>query len=194
MDQPTRQIRARGFGGVRLLNRLLQQPQTVFLASFALAILTGGVVLRLPVSQAEAPVAFLDALFTSTSAVCVTGLIVVDTATAYSRFGHCVIVLLIQLGGLGVMTFAAFGLHVFGRRMSMRSRAVVHDSFFHEDAAREFGHALVRVIGMVLTIEAIGVAALFVQRAAWAIRRWWSWRGACGGGCAGARRSRCAGV
>ena len=75
---------------------------------FGLTILVGALLLILPASSAEGVwTGFLDALFTSTSAVCVTGLIVVDTAVYWSPFGKVVILLLIQVGGLGIMLFAA---------------------------------------------------------------------------------------
>jgi len=75
------------------------------LLSFILLILTGGILLWLPVSN-TCKLSFVDAVFTSTSAVCVTGLVVVDTAVDFTLFGQVVILLLIQFGGLGIMTFS----------------------------------------------------------------------------------------
>lgn len=84
--------------------RRMRPPQIVALVFLAL-VLTGGAILCLPVcSKTREPTSFLTALFTATSATCVTGLIQVDTGTYWSTFGQVVIILLIQLGGLGFMT------------------------------------------------------------------------------------------
>ena len=76
---------------------------------------------------AHAGVSPLDALFTATSAVCVTGLIVCDTGQDFSRFGQTVILVLIQIGGLGIMTFAALAMQMTGRKLSLRSQVALHD-------------------------------------------------------------------
>lgn len=110
--------------------RLLKAPQSVLLGSFAGVILMGALCLWLPWSHRPGSVSFVDALFTSTSAVCVTGLTVVDTATDFTLLGQVIIVFLIQIGGLGVMTFAALALQVVGRRLSLISQAVLSDVFF----------------------------------------------------------------
>jgi len=115
-----------------------KSPQTLVIVGFAGLILVGALLLVLPWSHAPGKVGFVDALFTSTSAVCVTGLVVVDTATDYTFFGQLVIMLLIQAGGLGVMTFAALAFQTLGRRLSLQSQAVLHDTFFQRDVAGEF--------------------------------------------------------
>ena len=80
----------------------------IIIFGFAAAILTGALLLMLPVSAASGKMTpFGDALFTSTSAVCVTGLVVQDTASYWSGFGQAVILVLIQIGGMGVVTVAA---------------------------------------------------------------------------------------
>jgi trk/ktr system potassium uptake protein len=92
-------------------------PPPVFLAAaMGATILVGAILLRLPISHAAAPVGFLDALFTATSAVCVTGLAVVDTGSRYSFFGQAVILVLIQVGGLGIMTISTVVLVALGQR------------------------------------------------------------------------------
>ncbi|TFC44082.1 TrkH family potassium uptake protein [Cryobacterium sp. TmT2-59] len=98
-------------------------PAQVVTAGFAVAILIGTGLLMLPIaSPGPGGVSFLVAVFTATSAICVTGLVTVDTATAWSTFGQVVILLLIQIGGFGIMTFASvIGLAVV-RKMSLRSR------------------------------------------------------------------------
>ncbi len=99
-------------------------PTRAVVTGFVVAITLGTVLLLLPISKAGAGGAsFLEALFTATSAVCLTGLTVVDTAVFWSPFGHVVILVLIQVGGLGIMIFASLIGLVLARRMSMRGRA-----------------------------------------------------------------------
>ncbi len=92
-------------------------------------ILFGSVLLNLPVASATGRrIPWFDALFTSTSAVCVTGLVVRDTGTAYSTFGHVVLMLLIESGGLGFMTFATLLFRLMGRGFTMRDRMIMQES------------------------------------------------------------------
>lgn len=106
-----------------------QPPARIIALGFALVIGLGAVLLKLPVSVREtAAVTWVDALFTSTSAVCVTGLIVVDTAETFTPFGQGVLLALIQVGGLGV-TSIGMGLAVAaGRRISLRGRTLVREA------------------------------------------------------------------
>lgn len=100
-----------------------RHPAQVVVAAFALAVAVGTVLLMLPVSRAGAGSApFLTSLFTATSAVCVTGLAVVDTPTYWSGFGEAVILGLIQVGGFGIMTMASLLGLLVSRRMGLRSR------------------------------------------------------------------------
>ncbi len=99
-------------------------PTRAVVTGFVVTITLGTVLLLLPISKAGAGGAsFLEALFTATSAVCLTGLTVVDTAVFWSPFGHVVILVLIQVGGLGIMIFASIIGLVLARRLSMRGRA-----------------------------------------------------------------------
>ena len=91
----------------RRLHKNNKSPFRVIIFGFFLVILAGSLLLMLPISSQQGVVTpFLDALFTSTSAVCVTGLVIHDTATYWSQFGQVIIILLIQIGGLGVVTVA----------------------------------------------------------------------------------------
>lgn len=103
----------------------VRRPALLVVAGFAAAILVGTGLLLLPAAtEGEGGASFLQALFTATSAVCVTGLIVVDTPTYWSTFGEVVILGLIQLGGFGIMTFASLlGLLVF-RRLGLSARVI----------------------------------------------------------------------
>jgi trk system potassium uptake protein len=113
----------RGFAGI--VARQLQRPGVVVVAGFAGAILVVTVLLLLPVAHRDgASTSFREALFTATSAVCVTGLVVVDTPTHWSIFGETVIVSGIQFGGFGFMTSASLLGLLVARRMGLRSRVL----------------------------------------------------------------------
>lgn len=111
------------------LVRLELSPSQTIVAGFALIILAGAILLSLPAASADSrPTPFLTALFTATSATCVTGLVVVDTADHYSLFGQLVIMFLIQVGGLGYMTVATLMAIAIGRRIGLRERLVLQEA------------------------------------------------------------------
>ncbi|WP_250445871.1 TrkH family potassium uptake protein [Actinotalea sp. C106] len=101
-----------------------RRPGQLVVGGFALAIAVGTALLMLPVSSTGPRAGLLDALFTATSAVCVTGLVVVDTATAWSTFGQVVVLVLIQVGGFGIMTLATLLGLLISRRLGLGSRLV----------------------------------------------------------------------
>lgn len=104
--------------------------ETLLVLGFALMILVGAVLLTLPVSSAEGSwTSFTDALFTATTSVCVTGLVTVPTYLHWSIFGKCIILLLIQLGGLGVMAMMILFLLLFHKKISLRSRKLIQDVY-----------------------------------------------------------------
>ena len=97
---------------------------------FFLIILTGTLLLMLPISSAEGKVTnFVDALFTAATSVCVTGLVTVTTATHWSLFGKIVILILIQLGGLGVICCGIAILMLFGRKINLKDRIMIQESY-----------------------------------------------------------------
>ena len=99
----------------------------VIIIGFLGAILSGGLLLSLPcASRSGEWTSLLDALFTATSSVCVTGLVVHNTATYWSGFGQAVILILIQIGGMGVVTVAASIALISGRRISLMQRSTMH--------------------------------------------------------------------
>jgi len=139
--------------------RSLASPLTLF-GGFAVVILVGAALLLLPVSAAPGrTTSLLDALFTATSAVCVTGLVVLDTGTHWSLFGQAVVLVLIQVGGFGFMTSATLLFLVLRQRIGLRERLLVGESI---GIAAPGG--LVRLIRnmafVALTIEGLGVLAL----------------------------------
>jgi potassium uptake TrkH family protein len=130
-----------------------------------LAVALGTLLLLLPVSRAEdEPADLLVAAFTTVSAVCVTGLITVDTATYWTSFGHVVILLLIQLGGIGVMTFATLLSLVVRGRLGLRS-ALAAQADSHSPDLGQVRTVVTRVLQLGLTIEAVIALALTLRLA-----------------------------
>lgn len=108
------------------INNVMKDPSKVFMIGFALVILTGALLLTLPIaSQDGNSVGFINALFTAASATCVTGLTVVNTAAHWTVFGKVVIIVLIQIGGLGVMTLSAMISFFLGKRISLKTRVLI---------------------------------------------------------------------
>lgn len=155
------------------LARKRVSPPAVLAMIYALFILFGAVLLRLPFSHVGG-VTFSDTLFTSASAVTVTGLVVVDTGSQFTLTGQVIIALLIQVGGLGLMTFAALLLSMLGLRIGMPHRMVLRD----EMGQTSLGDlaALVRTVIIVAFVaEALGTAALmtvFVPEFGWSAGFW----------------------
>lgn len=104
-------------------------PYQVLVFAFAGLILVGAFLLMLPISSIDgSSLSFVDALFTATSAVCVTGLIVVDTGHYFSMFGQLVLIILIQIGGFGVMTITTIIAVIMGKKIQLRSRLIAQES------------------------------------------------------------------
>ncbi|MDD2466996.1 MAG: TrkH family potassium uptake protein [Desulfobulbus sp.] len=130
------------------------------LLSFALAIVIGGVLLGMPISSTGDPIPMVDAFFTATSAVCVTGLSVVDPGTGFSRFGQVVILLLIQVGGLGIMTLSSMILMMLGQRVSLNRQDGVAQTYTSSQGTR-LGTLLKRIFLVTFIIEFFGALSLF---------------------------------
>lgn len=149
------------FGAVRVSRRLAGfqiQPARLFIASFLLVIAGGTLALLLPRATTHG-ITPVDALFTSASAVCVTGLITVDTPTAFTLLGHVIILLLIQIGGLGLMTFTTF-VALFSGRLSIRERVLMQEVLSRENLG-EIRRTLLQIVGVTLLIEAAGAVLLY---------------------------------
>lgn len=146
-----------GLWGV-LWEELSAHPARSMVATFALLITAGTVLLSLPVSAAgPLPVSLIDALFTAVSASCVTGLAVLDTPTAWSLFGQLVILALFQIGGLGIMAFSAGGLLLLGRRIGLRQELAMGAMLGSADGVVT---ALRRLFLFTLGVEGAGAAVL----------------------------------
>lgn len=135
----------------------------VVVLGFAAAVLAGTVLLCLPFARVPgAPFSFLTSLFTATSAVCVTGLTVVETGTYWSPFGQGVILVLFQLGGLGIMTAAVFLLIVFGRSVSLRDQFTLRETSGFP-RIRNAGRLIIATVLFTIGIELLGATILAVR-------------------------------
>lgn len=142
------------------LGKAVNPPQFLALGFLGM-IFVGSFLLRLPISwNPGVSVSFLDALFTATSAVCVTGLNVVDTADSFNTFGQLVVMILIQLGGLGFMTTAVVTSLLFGkRRISLKDRKVIREAL-GPTAVQDLSQVIWRIIRVTMVIELIGAVLL----------------------------------
>ncbi|WP_237392042.1 TrkH family potassium uptake protein [Paenibacillus dendrobii] len=138
-------------------------PPQILVLGFAGIILIGSILLSLPISNTTGkPLRFIDALFTATSATCVTGLVVKDTGTFFSTFGQVVIMLLIQVGGLGFMTMATLFSLALKRRISLRDRLILQEAM-NQNTMEGIVRLIRKVLIFSLVIEACG-AILFAVR------------------------------
>jgi trk system potassium uptake protein TrkH len=137
-------------------------PQQHLIGSFALLIFVGSVILILPGMTTQGSVSYIDALFTSTSAVCVTGLVVKDTGSDFTRLGQWVLLMLIQLGGLGIMTFSTIFLLMLGRRPSLSQDTLLQGTFAHSPM-RNLHTLILWVVLLTLMAEALGTACYFLR-------------------------------
>ncbi|MBN1163054.1 MAG: potassium transporter [Candidatus Krumholzibacteriota bacterium] len=152
----------RNVSGYRFKQRFQRlRPGYFIIISFCAAALLGAVLLSLPPASTGAPLAPVDALFTSTSAICVTGLIVVDTGSQFTLFGKIVILTLIQLGGLGVMTFSVFLFLFLGKGLGTRQRWIITESFTPAPI-REISRLIKSIFIYTFTAEALGMVLLFL--------------------------------
>ena len=145
-----------------VMERLLKRPEGLLVATFGFLIVAGTLLLRLGVCQTTGDIGWLDCWFTATSAVCVTGLITHDTATEFTRVGQTVILVLIQLGGLGLMTFAALAFQLLNKHVSFQSQAAVHDMLFQTELRGSLRLALRRILLITLVIESLGALFLYI--------------------------------
>ncbi|MDH3394109.1 MAG: ATPase, partial [Desulfobulbaceae bacterium] len=127
-----------------------------------MVIIIGAIILHSPISLTGHPISWMDALFTATSATCVTGLSVVDTGTFFSRFGQSVILTLIQVGGLGIMTFTSLAFYLWRKHISLSDRIAVGQSLLH-DPTFHLGKFLVRIVLWTITIEVAGALFIYMQ-------------------------------
>lgn len=131
-------------------------PPKILVLGFALIIFIGAFLLTLPISTKNGlGLSWIDAIFTATSATCVTGLVVVDTGSSFTIFGQVVILSLIQVGGLGFMSFATFFAYILGKRISFKERLLLQESLNHMSV-----EGIVKLVKQIfiftVVIEAVG--------------------------------------
>jgi trk system potassium uptake protein TrkH len=154
----------------KLVSLLGLRPAQLMLTSFVAAICIGAILLMLPAATATGEkTSLVDALFTATSATCVTGLIVKDTATYFSTFGQCVILALIQIGALGIMTFSV-SLAIFARKRVEMQRQIEMQEMLDQDTISSIKDLVKFIVKMTFAFELAGAVALF-----------FAWRGKLGG-------------
>lgn len=145
-----------------LLSIKRQPPGRLIVVGFALVIFLGTGLLLLPISvRDDATVSFIDALFTSTSAVCVTGLIAIDVADHFTVFGQAVVAALIQVGGLGVTSIGVGLILAAGKKVGMRSRVLVKEAL-NVDGAKGMVRLVKSVLLLTLGFELVGAALSFI--------------------------------
>lgn len=137
-------------------NRKNWDPPTVLVIGFTLIILIGTTLLSLPIASKNGQgLPWVDAFFTATSATCVTGLVVIDTGNSYTLFGQIVILTLIQVGGLGFMTFATLFAIVLGKRVSFQERLLLQESL-NNTSVEGIIRLVKRILVFTLVIETLG--------------------------------------
>src|SRR5690606_20461841 len=134
-----------------LVNKLKLSPSLIFILSFSILTVIGTALLYLPRST-TAGISLIDAFFTATSAVCVTGLIVLDTSTAFTPFGQVIIMTLFQIGGLGMMTFTTFFGFFFKGSLSIENSLFIRD-YINENNVGAISSTLIKIVIFTLLVE-----------------------------------------
>ena len=137
-------------------------PGRLIVLGFALVIIMGTILLMLPISLNEGvKISFIDALFTSTSAVCVTGLIAVDTADTFNVFGRTVVAMLIQVGGLGVTSVGVGFILLAGKKISIKGRKIIKEAM-NLESMKGLVKIVKAVLLMTLLFELVGVILSYI--------------------------------
>src|SRR5690554_521694 len=143
------------------LDKLYFNPTILFVISFLGLILMGAFLLMLPNSVKNGiPLNFIDAAFMATSAVCITGLTVVDVASTFSPFGQSILLVLIQLGGLGIMTFTGFFGYFFSGGFSYKNQ-LMYGEILGQNKVGAVVNTLLKIIFVTLLVEALGAISIF---------------------------------
>ncbi|MBN1493988.1 MAG: hypothetical protein JW938_07565 [Candidatus Omnitrophica bacterium] len=145
---------------IKKKNIFNHKPEALIFYSFVTAAFLGALLLQLPFAATTKPLSFIDALFMATSAVCVTGLSLIDIGTDLTLFGQIVILFLIQLGGLGIMTFSMLFLIFVGKKIAIAHQLCIPD-LSQEISIKNFKYAIVSIVALTATIELIGAVLLY---------------------------------
>ncbi|TCP69262.1 cation transport protein [Baia soyae] len=137
-------------------------PPTILVIGFGIIILIGSSLLSLPIaSKSGLGIPWIDAFFTATSATCVTGLVVVDTGHSFSLFGQMIILFLIQVGGLGFITFATLFAILLGKRVSFQDRLLLQESL-NNLSVDGIIKLVKRIMMFTIVIETVGGILLII--------------------------------
>ncbi|WP_405247579.1 MULTISPECIES: TrkH family potassium uptake protein [unclassified Cellulophaga] len=147
---------------VRKIYAIYFNPAILFVGSFAIIALGGTFLLMLPASTTHG-ISFINALFTATSATSVTGLIVVDTAKDFTPFGQTVIMVVFQLGGLGMLTFTSFFAYFFKTGSSFRESLYMKDIMGNNDELGGIMKRVMQVVAFSLLVEALGAVLIYTS-------------------------------
>ncbi|BBA17007.1 TrkH family potassium uptake protein [Blattabacterium cuenoti] len=144
---------------IRIVYVKIHNPAFIFITSFVFLSFLGSILLMLPASTVK-KISFVDALFTSTSAVCVTGLVVLDTAKDFTYLGKIFILILIELGGLGILTITSFFSYFFRDGFSFKE-AIFISNFLNTKTTNNVLSLAVKVVMFTLTVEFIGTLLIY---------------------------------
>ena len=144
---------------VRYIYEIYYNPAIVFVGSFFALIMLGAFLLMLPTATTH-PISFTDALFTSVSAVCVTGLSVLNVSADFTVFGQTIILCLIQIGGLGILTFTSFFAYFFRGSSSFREGLNVRD-FTGQENLQDVLKVALQIVAFTLSIEILGAIFMY---------------------------------
>ena len=144
------------------LNQLKLKPTQMFLFAFLFTVFLGSILLSLPLAISGEKIHYIDALFTAFSSVCVTGLSVINIGTSFSQFGHVIILILIQIGGLGIMAFSI----LFGAMMNRKFSHIASSEFqdiYNTYTLSETLHAIKFIFKLTIFVELMGALSLFLS-------------------------------
>lgn len=154
----------------------LFNPPLLLIASFTLIIMTGTILLTMPWAVQTGQPDYITSLFTATSATCVTGLVVVDTATHWTLFGHIILLILMQIGGLGIMTFVTFFAILIGQNLNLKQKIVLQLAL-NRSSLESLGQILKYIFTFSLAAETLGALILFLhwlKPMGWAKAAWYA--------------------
>lgn len=145
--------------------RLLRSPARVSILGFAVLIAIGTALLMVPAASTGTSLGVIDALFMSTSASCVTGLSVLDISHGLTRYGQLVILILAQVGGLGILTISTLLLMMVRKRPTLSGQALIKDTFTYGEGKQTAASVLKAIFGTAFCIEAVGALGLYLRTA-----------------------------
>ena len=146
----------------KYLRNLTTHPAQTIVVSFALVILVGTIFLMMSFSSVNGEeIGFVNSLFTATSATCVTGLVVLDTAKDFSPIGKSIIMILMQIGGLGIMILASFAAFLVGKKMSLEEKLTM-SYMLNEDDTRNLARGIKNIVLLTLLLEGIGALMMML--------------------------------